>query len=77
MEQSLNIRGKRWRASVRVSNRFGVDIKIVDALSGEKSIVAVIETGSGVATRNFSNIQADTNGLVEAQRIVAKRSAAV
>ncbi len=68
-------------ASVRVSNRFGVDIKIVDALSGEirraESIVAVIETGSGVATRNFSNIQADTNGLVEAQRIVAKRSAAL
>ena len=68
-------------ASVRVSNRFGVDIKIVDALSGEirraESIVAVTETGSGVATRNFSNIQADTNGLVEAQRIVAKRSAAL
>ena len=67
--------------SVRVSNRFGVDIKIVDALSGEirraESIVAVIESGSGVATRNFSNIQADTNGLVEAQRIVAKRSAAL
>lgn len=68
-------------ASVRVSNRFGVDIKIVDALSGEirraESIVAVIETGSGVATRSFSNIQADSNGLVEAQRIVAKRSAAL
>ena len=68
-------------ASVRVSNRFGVDIKIVDALSGEirraESIVAVIETGSGVATRSFSNVQADTNGLVEAQRIVAKRSAAL
>lgn len=68
-------------ASVRVSNRFGVDIKIVDALSGEirraESIVAVIDSGSGVATRNFSNIQADTNGLVEAQRIVAKRSAAL
>ena len=68
-------------ASVRVSNRFGVDIKIVDALSGEirraESIVAVIETGSGVATKSFSNIQADTNGLVEAQRIVAKRSAAL
>tara|TARA_B100001093_G_scaffold514082_1_gene587358 strand:- start:578 stop:1474 length:897 start_codon:yes stop_codon:yes gene_type:complete len=68
-------------ASIRVSNRFGVDIKIVDALSGEirraESIVAVIDSGSGVATRNFSNIQADTNGLVEAQRIVAKRSAAL
>ena len=68
-------------ASVRVSNRFGVDIKIVDALSGEirraESIVAVVETGSGVATKGFSNVEVDGNGLVEAQRIVAKRSAAL
>ena len=40
-------------ATIKVTNRFGVDIKIVDALSGEirraESIVAVVETGSGVA----------------------------
>ena len=68
-------------ATIKVTNRFGVDIKIVDALSGEirraESIVAVIETGSGVATKGFSNVEVDGNGLVEAQRIVAKRSAAL
>jgi hypothetical protein len=50
-------------------------------LSGEirraESIVAVVDTGSGVATKSFSNIEANSNGLVEAQRIVAKRSAAL
>ena len=68
-------------ASIKVTNRFGVDIKIVDALSGEirraESIAAVVETGSGVATRGFSSVEVDGNGLVEAQRIVAKRSAAL
>ena len=68
-------------ATIKVTNRFGVDIKIVDALSGEirraESIVAVVETGSGVATKGFSNVEVDGNGLVEAQRIVAKRSAAL
>ena len=68
-------------ATIKVTNRFGVDVKIVDALSGEirraESIVAVIETGSGVATKGFTNIEVDGNGLVEAQRIVAKRTAAL
>ena len=68
-------------ATIKVTNRFGVDIKIVDALSGEirraESIVAVVETGSGVATKGFSNVEVDGNGIVEAQRIVAKRSAAL
>ena len=68
-------------ATIKVTNRFGVDIKIVDALSGEirraESIVAVVETGSGVASKGFSNVEVDGNGLVEAQRIVAKRSAAL
>ena len=68
-------------ATIKVTNRFGVDIKIVDALSGEirraESIVAIVETGSGVATKGFSNVEVDGNGLVEAQRIVAKRSAAL
>ena len=47
MEQSL-ICHQKIGGFARVSNRFGVDIKIVDALSGEirraESIVAVIET---------------------------------
>jgi curli biogenesis system outer membrane secretion channel CsgG len=68
-------------ATIKVTNRFGVDVKIVDALSGEirraESIVAVIETGSGVATKGFTNVEVDNNGLVEAQRIVAKRTAAL
>ena len=68
-------------ATIKVTNRFGVDIKIVDALSGEirraESIVAVVETGSGVATKGLSNVEVDGNGIVEAQRIVAKRSAAL
>ena len=68
-------------ATIKVTSRFGVDVKIVDALSGEirraESIVAVIETGSGVATKGFTNVEVDNNGLVEAQRIVAKRTAAL
>ena len=68
-------------ATIKVTRRFGVDVKIVDALSGEirraESIVAVIETGSGVATKGFTNVEVDNNGLVEAQRIVAKRTAAL
>ena len=39
--------------------------------------MAVIETGSGVATKGFTNVEVDNNGLVEAQRIVAKRTAAL
>jgi len=68
-------------ATIKITNRFGVDVKIVDALSGEirraESIVAIVETGSGVATKGFTNVEADSNGLVEAQRIVAKRTAAL
>ena len=68
-------------ATIKVTSRFGVDVKIVDALSREirraESIVAVIETGSGVATKGFTNVEVDNNGLVEAQRIVAKRTAAL
>ena len=68
-------------ATIKVTSRFGVDVKIVDALSGEirraESIVAVIETGSGDATKGFTNVEVDNNGLVEAQRIVANRTAAL
>ena len=68
-------------ATIKVTSRYGVDVKIVDALSGEnrraESIVAVIETGTGVATKGFTNVEVDNNGLVEAQRIVAKRTAAL
>jgi hypothetical protein len=60
---------------------FGVDIKIVDALTGEirraESIEATVQVGNSVATGNFSSSSVSSGGLVEAQRIVAKKSAAL
>ena len=68
-------------ASIKYISTFGVDIKIVDALSGEirraEAIEASIEAGSGIATGNFVNTDVSNDSLVEAQRIVAKKSAAL
>jgi curli biogenesis system outer membrane secretion channel CsgG len=68
-------------ASVKVVSTFGVDIKIVDATTGEirraEAIEASVEAGQGVATGNFRSIDASGDGLVEAQRLVAKKSAAL
>ena len=68
-------------ASIKYISTFGVDIKIVDALSGEirraEAIEASIEAGSGVATGNFVNTDVSNDSLVEAQRVVAKKSAAL
>ncbi len=68
-------------ASVSVISTFGVDIKIVDATTGEirraEAIEASVEAGKGIATGNFSSADASGDGFVEAQRLVAKKSAAL
>jgi len=68
-------------ASVSYTSTFGVDIKIVDALSGEirraEAIEASVDAGNGVATGNFVNTNVSSDSLVEAQRVVAKKSAAL
>lgn len=68
-------------ASVSYTSTFGVDIKIVDALSGEirraEAIEASVDAGNGVATGNFINTNVSSDSLVEAQRMVAKKSAAL
>ena len=68
-------------ASVSYTSTFGVDIKIADALTGEirraEAIEATVDAGNGVATGNFVNTNVSSDSLVEAQRIVAKKSAAL
>ena len=68
-------------ASVSYTSTFGVDIKIADALTGEirraEAIEATVDAGNGVATGNFVNTNFSSDSLVEAQRIVAKKSAAL
>lgn len=67
--------------SISVVSTFGVDIKIVDATSGEirraEAIEASVQAGQGVAAGNFRTAEATGSGLVEAQRLVAKKSAAL
>ena len=68
-------------SSVSVISTFGVDIKIVDATTGEirraEAIEASVQAGQGVATGNFRTAEATGSGLVEAQRLVAKKSASL
>lgn len=68
-------------ASISYTSTFGVDIKIADALTGEirraEAIEATVDAGNGVATGNFVNTNVSSDSLVEAQRIVAKKSAAL
>ena len=68
-------------ASVSYTSTFGVDIKIADALTGEirraEAIEATVDAGNGVATGNFVNTNVSSDSLVEAQRTVAKKSAAL
>ncbi len=60
---------------------FGVDIKIVDVDSGEivraEIIEASLSSSQGLRTGNFANGNRNNDAVVETQRIVAKRSAAL
>ena len=65
-------------ASVSYISTFGVDIKIVDTLTGEirraEAIESSIQSANGVATGSFVSTEQSNDGLVEAQRIVAKKN---
>ena len=67
--------------SVSYVSTFGVDIKIADSLTGEirraESIESSVSSANGVSTGNFSNSNISSNAIVEAQRTVAKKSAAL
>jgi len=63
-------------STFKVTTRFGVDVKIADASTGEirraETITVVTEDGSGIRTRDFSQADLNSSGLVDAQRKVAK-----
>lgn len=63
-------------SSTKLVTKFGVDVKIVDALSGEirraEAVKVVYESGNAIGTGNFSQAELSGDGLVEAQRKAAK-----
>ena len=68
-------------ASVRTRSEFGVDIKVVDVQTGEirraENVDISMETGKGVGTGSFSNVEQSTSPLSDLQRAAARKVAAV
>ena len=68
-------------ASVKTMAEFGVDLKLVDAHTGEirraENVDLSLETGRGVRTGSFSSSNEDASPLSTLQRAVARRVAAV
>jgi curli biogenesis system outer membrane secretion channel CsgG len=67
-------------ASSSLVTRFGIDVKIVDVLTGEirraENIAVTEETGSGIATGEFRHQDEGSKTLSDVQRRVAKLAAA-
>ena len=68
-------------ASVQTHSEFGVDIKLVDVLTGEirraQNVDISMQTGRGVGTGSFSNTEQNASPLSDLQRAAAKKVAAV
>ena len=68
-------------ASVKTLSEFGVDIKLVDVLTGEirraENVDVSMETGKGVGTGSFSNVEQSASPLSDIQRKAARKVAAV
>jgi curli biogenesis system outer membrane secretion channel CsgG len=68
-------------ASVNIFTEFGVDLKVVDATSGEvvraENINVEMNTGEGVATDGFYSGGTKADPLSEIQRMAAKRVTSV
>ena len=75
-----NIRSGRF-AATKTFAEFGVDIKLVDVLSGEirraENVDLSMEVGSSVKTGPFSSAEQDSSPLSTLQRAVARKVAAV
>ena len=63
-------------SSAKVVTNFGVDVKIVDALSGEirraENVVVNHQSGNAISTGKFAQAEASNDGLIQAQRKAAK-----
>ena len=68
-------------SNVEVKTEMAVDLKLVDASSGEVkravTVAEAIKTGEGLATGKFSTAASQADPLADVQRIVAKRAAGV
>jgi len=67
--------------NVEVKTEMAVDLKLVDASSGEVkravTVAEAIKTGEGLATGKFSTATGQADPLADVQRVVAKRVAGV
>lgn len=67
-------------ATVKVIAEFGIDLKVVDATTGEvrkaETIEVSLETGSGMATKGIQTGDAAADPLADVQRRAAKQVAA-
>ncbi len=67
--------------SVQLITEFSADIKVVEASTGEvrraETAQVTLKTGGGMATGSFATISADADPLADAQRIAAKKVAAI
>lgn len=75
-----NVQAGRFSTTSTVAE-FGVDIKLVDALTGEirraENVDMSMETGRSVGTGSFSNSEQDASPLSTLQRAVARKVAAL
>lgn len=66
---------------IKYISEFGVDLKVVDVLSGEilkaKSIDEIIETGASTSTGSFGTADVEADPLSVIQRFAAKSAAAL
>ena len=62
--------------SAKLETKFGVDVKIVDSLSGEirraETVNVIQESASSISTGQFSQGEIASDGLIQAQRKAAK-----
>lgn len=65
----------------RASTTFGVDIKVVDARTGEiriaESVEETVVTGKGMATRGMTHVDTASDPLADVQRAAARKTAAL
>ena len=77
--KNKEIRTKNF-ATVKVIAEFGIDLKVVDATTGEiiraETVDVTMETGSGMATKGISTGDSAADPLADIQRRAAKKVAA-
>ena len=68
-------------SSAKLITRLSVDAKIVDATTGElrraEAVSVTHESGSGIKTRGFSNVDVSASGLADTQRQLAQQLVAL